>query len=452
MIVRVTALRADAPPVSAEAAARAAVAALRLPIDRYAEIETPLAGPDLVALGELVSALVAQLGASGLRDAALDTALANLSAALPATIDDLPGFIAASEATITAVLARAELQGISLPPEHSSLEIPRTFGRNFADVTNPNIVGLGRLLFFDPVLSSPRNDRACSSCHRADAGYGDGLQHGLGLSGGDLRNTPPVLLAPLQYGSGWDLAAVDVAAHAATAMTDLEQMAGSAPVSSLGGIPEYVTRFDAGFVDGLTAPNVSAALAAFLAAAPPLSTPVDRFFRGESTALTSAQLAGLSVFLGPGRCASCHRPPLFSGTAPPAFEASEVRVIGVPLDSTGTTLDPDLGRGALPGGSATDAHAFRVPILRNLGESAPYMHNGAYGTLTEVVAFYDAGAGPGLGLTVPNADPRLIPLQLTPGEIVQLVAFLGALDDTSTPRPQAPATVPSGLPVGGRGF
>jgi cytochrome c peroxidase len=133
---------------------------------------------------------------------------------------------------------------------------------------------------------------------------------------------------------------------------------------------------------------------------------------------------------------------------PGDFSTQEFTVLGVPSDSTGRALDLDTGLYAVTG-SPADRSAFKAPSLRNIAHSPPYMHNGAFQTLEQVVRFYNQGGGQGLGLEVPNQAPEVRPLHLSQEEERAIVRFLEALSDDPT-TVESPARVPSGLEVGGR--
>jgi cytochrome c peroxidase len=120
---------------------------------------------------------------------------------------------------------------------------------------------------------------------------------------------------------------------------------------------------------------------------------------------------------------------------PPTYQTSEAEVIGVPAtrDLDAPTLDTDQGRAAhelVP----NNMLAFKVPSLRNVALTAPYMHNGVFATLEQVVEFYDRGGGAGIGLHVPNQTLSSSRLRLAANERRDLIAFLGALTDTSVLR------------------
>jgi cytochrome c peroxidase len=144
---------------------------------------------------------------------------------------------------------------------------------------------------------------------------------------------------------------------------------------------------------------------------------------------------GFGVFMGKGRCGSCHFAPLFGGTVPPGFDETEAEVIGVPSRamSHAATVDGDCGSGAVDRSPLHD-RAFKTPSLRNVAATAPYMHNGVYRTLDEVVDFYDRGGGVGIGARVPNQTLSVRPLHLTRTEQTDLIAFLRSLTDAVVDR------------------
>ena len=156
---------------------------------------------------------------------------------------------------------------------------------------------------------------------------------------------------------------------------------------------------------------------------------------GDATALEPAERRGLTLFRSlKTRCFECHG---FPTLANPDF-----KVIGVP-DLPGQKQD--LGRAEAGGGPAYE-RAFKVPTLRNVALTAPYMHNGKFKTLEEVLAFYAKGGGKGEGLELANLDDKIRVFSLSTAEQQDLIAFLNALTD-ETRLPEVPERVPSGLPV-----
>jgi cytochrome c peroxidase len=302
-------------------------------------------------------------------------------------------------------------------PDIGALTLPRP-----ALPADPARAALGRRLFFDRRLS-PRSVRACATCHVPERAYADGLVAPASLDPGTplRRNTPSLLYAPVEALLTWDgrVRMADRQAlmvlHARAEMGSTDEQLAQVVASD----PAYADGFRASFEDGVTPGNIGLALAAFEASElVPGSAPIDRFARGDDSALSADDRAGLDVFAGKGRCARCHVPPVFSGSRPPDFTAPVFAVLGVPSAPSGaaaTSLDADRGRGS---------GDFRVPTVRNVARTAPYFHNGRYATLDQVVDFYDRGGGKGIGVDVPNQDPEIRPLHLSAEEKRVLLAFL----------------------------
>ncbi len=305
----------------------------------------------------------------------------------------------------------------------------------------PEKAELGRLLFYDPILSGD-NARSCATCHHPDLGFTDGRGRSIGADGKPMRRGAPTL-----WNVGylrrlfWDGRAASLEEAARLSLVDPQEMAEQPErlVQELRAIPEYRERFDRAFGgrDGsaVTFENVAKAIAAFERTLISRNSPFDRFAAGDPTALTPAQRRGLNLFRsGRTRCFECHTLPLFG--------SSDFRVIGVP-DLPG--MPADRGRAEVTG-SPRDERAFKVPTLRNVALTAPYMHNGAFATLEEVIDFYRDGGGRGRGMDLPNLDAKIQPFHLSSEERADLVAFLYALTDESA-LPPVPDAVPSGRPV-----
>jgi cytochrome c peroxidase len=317
---------------------------------------------------------------------------------------------------------------------------------------------LGRLLFFDPVLSG-NHLVACGTCHQPDRAMSDGLPVGAALAapqGGELpRASPTVYNARFQHVQFWDGRAQSLEDLALQPIQNPKEMGNTvaAALAELGTIDEYQQRFASAY-GGLDASSLQRAIACFVASLTAVNAPVHRYLQGDSTALSAEASAGFNLYFGKARCSRCHYLPIFAGTEGPSFDHTEFRVTGVPArGAVPRRLADDLGRSAVAGVEATPSvvHAFKAPTLLNIAQTAPYMHNGVFASLEEVVDFYDRGAGPGQGYAVANLDPvfRQGPLGLSDAEKQALLVFLReALTDLSS-TPLLPPTVPSGLRVGG---
>jgi len=308
------------------------------------------------------------------------------------------------------------------------------------DGFRPEQIDLGRYLFFDPILSGD-GTLSCASCHRPDRGFADGQPRSIGVHGQDAGRAAPTLwnVAFLQS-FFWDARVGALETQAPGPLFSPREM-GNAPdrlLSTLNANPTYRRLFGQAFPDGgdtITADEVYAALAAFQATLVSLNSRYDRYAHGYAAALTDREIAGLNVFRSfVARCAECHTPPLFTN--------GQVAVIGAP-EPVGQAFDvgaeKTFGAVKLRGG-------FKVPTLRNIALTAPYMHSGAFGTLRETVEFYNKGRGnavpPGMTLYL---HWHISSPNLTEFEVDLLVDFLQTLTD-ETFKPAIPQRVPSGLP------
>lgn len=291
---------------------------------------------------------------------------------------------------------------------------------------------LGKKLFFDPVLSSG-GQRSCAHCHQPDKAFTDGLPKNITLTGQGrvARNTPTLLNAALQAAQFYDMRAPSLENQSLDVVHNVSEMQGSLTEAArrLQADPQYVSLFKKAFPEqeGVIEPTqIQSALAAFERSLVRLDSRFDRYVRGERGALTAEEIHGFNLFTGKAKCGICHFTPLFNGTVPPAFLKSESEVIGVPIRPNARQIDPDLGRYAHVKLEPLK-FAFKTPTVRNVAHTAPYMHNGAFRTLEEVVEFYDRGGGNGLGFNLDNQTLPEDKLNLTQAEKKALAAFMKAL-------------------------
>ena len=351
-------------------------------------------------------------------------------------------------------------------------------------------VALGRLLFFDPILSGEM-DVACATCHHPSLGFADGRAFSAGASGRGLgpdrvpsgsaitgepiglepRNSPTVLNAAFnadEAGSPshrgiqfWDGRAFGLEEQATIPITSRVEMAGDAyppevardsVLARLRAIPEYVELFRDAFPAEAGPPGDASlismetfgrAIAAYERELVTRETAFDAYARGDDGALTRQQKHGLELFFAKAACSSCHGGPMFSNY--------RFHVVGVPQSGDGKDVLPgdDTGREEHTLDPA-DRYAFRTPTLRNVELTAPYMHDGVFATIEEVVRFYNDGALPRHAAIADAAVDPLVrqPLGLTDIEMADLVAFLRALTDPGTALDPLLRTVPRSVPSG----
>ncbi len=330
-------------------------------------------------------------------------------------------------------------------------DMPQRIDNSVTDPKFARRAALGRFLFYDPVLSG-KNDMSCATCHHPDLGYADGRGKAMGEGGKGIgpgraggrvirRGAPAIWNAAFNAAQFWDGRAKDLEDQARNPITAPEEMGAiegtlSTEVATL---PEYQSMFDQAFGghmgSSINLPNITRAIAAFERTQLSVRSPFDRYVAGDRSALTLSQRRGFDTFRsGQARCFECHSLPTFS--------TPDFKIIGVPkLDDEAL----DRGRGEVAGNAGLKG-AFKVPSLRNVALTAPYMHNGRFRTLDEVLDFYSKGGGPGLGFKTPNLDDKIRPINLTYQQRLDLIAFLTALTDESA-LAESPRRVPSTLPV-----
>jgi len=325
----------------------------------------------------------------------------------------------------------------------------------------PAKIELGKLLFFDDRLAGDVST-SCSVCHQPDQGWGDGNDISRGYPGTDhWRNAQTVLNAAYYAKLFWAGEATSLEGQAVAAATGNVAGNGDAMMMEerLRQVPEYVRRFKEVF--GTERPHIHhawQAIAAFqrILVSRAEDVPFDRFARGDMHALGDSARRGFSLFMTSGGCIQCHDGPLGSDESyhnlgvpkNPTFESNALRQItlrfqhvsrGVP-ERVYRTADRDLGLYYTTKRQA-DLGKFRTPSLRELEYTAPYMHNGVFTTLAEVVDFYDGGGGNDV-----NKSPLLRRLGLTAQDKADLVAFLRSLSSDRPPhqmdRPEMPPYAP----------
>lgn len=275
---------------------------------------------------------------------------------------------------------------------------------------------LGRMLFFDPILS--RNAAmSCATCHNPGLSWSNGLPHSIGDTGDVMALRSPTLIDLGQIDTyGWDgkypdVEAVTFGAISGHANMDLPE---ADAITRLKSIPGYVAAFQAAFPgQGVTPSTVSEAVAAFELTIVSGASPFDRFVAGDAGAISAEAKRGFLLFTGKAGCVQCHSGWSFTDGS---------------FHDIGTASGPDIGRGRLFPTSIKLKYAFKVPTLRDVARRAPYMHDGSLPDLSSVIALYDKG-----GIDRPSRDPLIHPLHLSAGEKAELIAFLYTL--TESPHP-----------------
>jgi cytochrome c peroxidase len=326
-------------------------------------------------------------------------------------------------------------------PEAASFFVADAFNASFfapadAAAPTPAVLALGEALFKEPVLSG-KAGRSCISCHAPNRAYTDGLRVNSSLlADASLeRNTPTLLNAALQPDQFYDSRVHFLEDQVHAVVSNKAEMGGqlSAAPALLRKKGTYTKLFSQAFAtekQPLTERNIRRAVAAYVRSLVGLNSRFDQYLRGDTAVLSSQEVLGFNLFMGKAQCGTCHYMPLFNGTVPPLYDKTESEVLGVPAtaDTLHPKLDADQGKFLLYG-VAHQRHAFKTPTVRNAARTAPYMHNGVYETLEQVLDFYNKGGGAGLGLKVPNQTLADDKLNLSATEKQAIIAFIKSLND-----------------------
>ncbi|AKK74950.1 cytochrome C peroxidase [Chryseobacterium gallinarum] len=291
---------------------------------------------------------------------------------------------------------------------------------------------LGKKLFNDKILSN-NNTRSCATCHIPEKAFTDGLPKSMSLENSELsRNAPSLNYAGFQHGQFWDMRKDDLEGQSSDVISNKEEMHGDLNLilAKINQHKEYQSAFEKIYHSPKTEVwQLQNVLASYIRSLAGFNSDFDHYMRGNKSAMNESQKRGFNLFVGKAQCAICHFVPLFNGTVPPVFKKTEQEVLGVAVNGENKTFDEDPGRGKFHETVASLQHSFKTPTLRNINKTAPYMHNGGYKTLREVMDFYNKGGGKGIGFTIENQTLSDTSLQLTNQEIDDIIEFMKALDD-----------------------
>lgn len=331
-------------------------------------------------------------------------------------------------------------------------------------------VELGKLLFFDPILSGNK-DVACATCHHPEFGFAENLELSIGVNGHGFgskrafkspnsipfvkRNSQSLVnvafngikqdgtFEPIKAPMFWDLRAESLEKQALEPIKTMEEMRGKEIsedvildkiIERIKRNKTYNTLFEKAFEsqNSVSIANLGKALATYQRTIVANNSRFDKYLRGDKSALSFNEIEGMKAF-GKSGCISCHNGPMFSDY--------QLHVLGVPEnEKLGFS---DMGK--------DNKYAFRTPSLRNLRLTAPYMHSGKIKTLKHVLEFYEDLAGDVIAnpkVKVSQIDPNIAKLKVNFKDISAIVEFLGTLNDESYDK-TIPKNVPSGLKAGG---
>jgi cytochrome c peroxidase len=310
---------------------------------------------------------------------------------------------------------------------------------------NDNAKTLGQLLFFDPMLSA-NNQRSCASCHNPEKGFTDQLAKSLAYNyEGHLNRNSPTLINCI-YSDRYfhDLRAHDLTDQMEHVITNGSEFNTNWNdiLDKINQSSEYKTLYSKAFQldtnHAISIQNTQFAMSVYVSSIIGLNSKFDQLMLNTPNKLSQSEnniVEGFNLFMGKAACGTCHFAPIFNGNVPPFYSESESEVLGVSENphQKKQVLGKDKGRGGalLKEQVPFYDYSFKTPTVRNITISKPYMHNGAYQTLDEVMNFYNNGGGAGVGIQLEYQTLGTDKLELSKKEIKQIIAFMESLTDSA---------------------
>lgn len=297
------------------------------------------------------------------------------------------------------------------------------------------MIKLGKLLFYDPILSG-NNKRSCASCHKPTQYFTDtSVTTSLEFDGITRlpRNSPTLINSEFNHLILLDGKHITLQDQLQDVITNPKELAMKREdlVAKIISCPDYKKAFKSFLKYSPTEQkiipeHIVSVISMYVSTLSQFEAPFDQMMNGTLPVNDEVQ-AGFNLFMGKAKCGTCHFVPLFNGVKPP-YTNSEFEVLGVPSDTTFRKISPDEGRFVINPAYETK-YAFRTGSIRNSSFTKPYMHNGVFNTMDEVIEFYNAGGGNGKGLIIENQTLSADSLKLTVLEKKQLITFIQSLDE-----------------------
>jgi cytochrome c peroxidase len=300
-------------------------------------------------------------------------------------------------------------QGVGrYPAGFSPMKIPADNPMSLAKVD------LGKRLFYDPILSRD-STISCATCHLPELAFTDAVPVSIGIDGKKhFRNSPTLVNVGYLGRVFMDGGVTNLEIQVIAPIVEHFEMDNSINkvLADLRSHPEYPALFDEAFNEGPSPFTLTRSIAAFQRSLVSGNSPFDQYYyQGDASALNASEIRGMELFFSDAlKCSSCHSGFLFTNLdylnngiySDYGQDSGRMRV---------TLLEEDRGK-------------FKVPTLRNIEVTGPYMHDGGFQTLEEVIDHYMAG-----GQNHPNQDPRVSGFTLTNAEKQDLINFLHSLTD-----------------------
>ena len=300
--------------------------------------------------------------------------------------------------------------------------------------SNKSKIEMGEKLFYDVKLSRS-STISCAKCHQKEKYFTDGNTKAENFAHGGIlnRNTPTLYYAAFQASQFYDSRTTTLEEQINDVMQNDSEfnLADNELIAKISQVKEYKklskNAFDNDSLDNFKIRN---AIAAYVRTLMPFSSNFDKYMQGDQNALNNGEINGFNLFMGKAKCGTCHFAPIFNGTLPPWYTKSESEIIGIPKFSAwkNAIIDDDRGRYEINKLEELK-YAFKTPTIRNIDKTGPYMHNGVYKSLEEVLKFYHVGGGVGIGIDLPFQSLPFDSLNLSDSEVKDIVAFMKTLTD-----------------------
>lgn len=303
----------------------------------------------------------------------------------------------------------------------------------FRPMTTSATRNLGEKLFNDKNLS-PLKNMSCATCHQPSHGFAEPKAKSVSALGKQLeRNTPSLWNVAFQTKFFLDGRILKIQDQIFEVIHNPDEMNSNLDyiLSYIESNESYIELFEKAFKRAPNKQDILFALEAYIRQLVSYNSRFDQYMRGENGELSKSEKRGFNLFAGKAKCATCHFMPLFNGLLAPYYDETEFEVLGTPSIIGGKVeLSGDLGRYRK---TQIDIHerAFKTTGIRNSHLSPPYMHNGVFDSLEEVLAFYNNGGGLGSGLPIKNQTLVGDSLRLNKQEIADIIAFIHSLEDTN---------------------
>jgi len=333
-----------------------------------------------------------------------------------------------------------------------SLYTPQNTKGIYSLVDDPKILAeiraVGKMLFYDPILSG-NSMRSCASCHKPKEFFtdtGSATSMAFDRVGHLTRNTPSLINVVFNHLLMLDGKHISLQNQGKDVITNPLEMGSSEKevIQKVLSCKAYKSAFKKFLKltpeeNKITLNHIVSAITFYYRDFSDYYSPFDETMNNNKL-LGAEAIRGFNLFMSKAQCATCHFVPQFNGVHPP-YIGSEFEVLGTPADAKFGKLSDDKGRHGINPAFET-MNAFRTGTVRNAEHTAPYMHNGVFRTLEEVIDFYDAGGGAGRHFDIANQTLSSDSLKLTPTEKTELISFIRSLNEQVIFE-EPPATLPA---------